>query len=217
MWFMPKKLKKLAEEVENPVSDFVRFGFVNNTLFGTGLNNHLSNVFNLEAAHTGRFGGWALLNRLTIPIPYFPANAIEDKTGSMTGLGDTEYMEFFVRDESKRRFKLIGGIGPLGQEVIPAGIQCRDLRGDFPIGFAAIRPPIQNNAMPAFVYRRGRPNGKNRECHFAVPKISIMFLDAKETIHDYGRAILTGPSSFSHDGLCVDSTGKHCRQIGISR
>ena len=107
-----QEIKKLAEEVQNPVSDLVRFGFVNNTLFGTGLNNHLSDVFNLEAANTRRFGDWALLNRLTIPILYFPANAIEDKTGSLTGLGDIEYTAFLARDESKRLFKLIAGVGP---------------------------------------------------------------------------------------------------------
>jgi hypothetical protein len=105
-------IKKLAEEVENPVSDLVRVGFTNGTLFGAGANNHLLNNLNLQASTTRRFGDWALLNRLTIPIPYIPANAIEGKTGSMTGLGDIEYTGFFARDESKRRFKLVGGIGP---------------------------------------------------------------------------------------------------------
>jgi hypothetical protein len=107
-----QEIKKLAEEVQNPVSDLVRVGFTNGTFFGAGANNHLFNVFNFETSTTRRFGDWALLNRLTIPIPYFPANAIEDKTGSMTGIGDIEYTGFIARDESKRRFKLIGGIGP---------------------------------------------------------------------------------------------------------
>jgi hypothetical protein len=107
-----QEIKKLAEEVQNPVSDLVRAGFTNGTSFGAGANNHLFNVFAFEASTTRRFGDWALLNRLTIPLPYLPASAIEDKTGSMTGLGDIEYTGFFARDESKRRFKLIGGIGP---------------------------------------------------------------------------------------------------------
>ena len=107
-----EEIKQLAEQVQNPVSDLVRAGFTNGTLFGAGANNHLLNVFNLEASTTRRFGDWALLNRLAIPLPYLPANAIEDKTGSMTGLGDIVYTGFFARDESKRRFKLIGGIGP---------------------------------------------------------------------------------------------------------
>jgi len=107
-----EEIKKLAEEVQNPVSDLVRAGFINGTSFGAGANNHLFNLFAFEASTTRRFGDWALLNRLTIPIPYFPANAIEDKTGSMAGLGDIEYTGFIARDESKRLFKLVGGIGP---------------------------------------------------------------------------------------------------------
>jgi hypothetical protein len=105
-------IKKLAEEVQNPVSDLVRVGFINSTLFGSGFNNHLANVFNLEVANTRRFGDWALLNRLNVPLLYLPANAIEDKMGSLTGLGDIEYTGFLARDESKRLFKLIGGVGP---------------------------------------------------------------------------------------------------------
>lgn len=105
-------IKKLAEEVQNPVSDLVRLGFTNGTFFGTGLNNHLSNVFNLQLDTTRKWGDWALLNRLTIPLPYLPATAFEDKTGSLAGLGDIQYTGFLARDESKRRFKLIGGLGP---------------------------------------------------------------------------------------------------------
>ncbi len=105
-------IEKLAEEVQNPVSDLVRVGFGNNTLFGAGMNNHLLNTFNLQASTTKRFGDWVLLNRLNIPIPYLPATAFENKTGSLSGLGDIEYTGFFARDESKRRFKLVGGVGP---------------------------------------------------------------------------------------------------------
>jgi len=107
-----EKIKQLAKDVENPVSDLVRAGFTNGTSFGEGANNHLYDVLQLEASTTRRFGDWALLNRFTIPLLYLPASAIEDKTGSMTGLGDIVYTGFFARDESKRRFKLIGGIGP---------------------------------------------------------------------------------------------------------
>ncbi|MDR4493977.1 MAG: neuromedin U [Nitrospirales bacterium] len=107
-----QEVKKLAEEVQNPVSDLVRVGFLNNAFFGAGANNHLFNNFNLQTSTTRRFGNWALLNRLNVPIIYLPATAFEDKTGSLTGIGDIEYTGFLARDESKRRFKLIGGIGP---------------------------------------------------------------------------------------------------------
>ena len=107
-----EEIKKLAEAVQNPVSDLVRVGFTNGTFFGAGANDHLLNVFNLQASTTKRFGDWALLNRLNIPLPYLPVSAIEDKTGSLAGLGDIEYTGFLARDESKRLFKLIGGLGP---------------------------------------------------------------------------------------------------------
>ena len=107
-----QEIKTLAEEVQNPVSDLVRVGFTNGTLFGGGANDHIVNIFNLEAGTTRRFGDWAFLNRLTIPFPYLPASAISDKTGSLAGLGDIAFTTFIARDESKRWFKLIGGIGP---------------------------------------------------------------------------------------------------------
>lgn len=109
---LAQEIKKLAEEVQNPVSDLVRVGFTNGTFFGAGANDHVLNIFNLQASTTRKFGDWALLNRLTLPIPYLPASAIQDKAGSLTGLGDIEYTGFLARDESKRLFKLIGGIGP---------------------------------------------------------------------------------------------------------
>jgi len=107
-----EEVKKLAESVQNPVSDLVRVGFTNGTFFGTGANDNTFNVFNLQASTTRRFGDWALLNRLSIPLPYLPASAIEDKSGSLAGLGDISYTAFLARDESKRLLKLIGGLGP---------------------------------------------------------------------------------------------------------
>jgi hypothetical protein len=65
-----QEIKELAEEVQNPVSDLVRVGFLNNTFFGAGANDHVLNIFNLQASTTRKFGDWALLNRLTLPIPY---------------------------------------------------------------------------------------------------------------------------------------------------
>ncbi len=105
-------IKKLAQQVQNPVSDLVRVGFLNGTLFGSGVNDHVLNNFNLETSNTRRIGDWAFLNRLNIPFPYLPASAIPDKSGSLTGLGDISFTSFIVRDESKRWFKGIGGIGP---------------------------------------------------------------------------------------------------------
>jgi hypothetical protein len=105
-------IEKLAVKVQNPVSDLVRVGFSNGTLFEGGANNHVSNLFNLQLDTTRRLGDWGLLNRLRIPLLYLPASAIQDKTGSLAGVSDIEFTTFLARDESKRLFKLIGGIGP---------------------------------------------------------------------------------------------------------
>lgn len=110
-----EEMKALAVQVQNPVSDLVQFGFTNTTLFGSGPANSNINAFNLLASTTRKFGQWALLNRLVVPIFYLPESvpdAPSGDSGKSVGLGDIEYTAFFARDESKRFFKTIGGIGP---------------------------------------------------------------------------------------------------------
>ncbi len=110
-----EKLKELAIEVQNPVSDLVRFGFTNTLAFGSGPTNSNINVLNLNANTTRKFGPWAILNRLVVPLLYLPESvpdAPSGDSGKSFGLGDIEYTAFFARDESKRVLKSIGGIGP---------------------------------------------------------------------------------------------------------
>jgi hypothetical protein len=110
-----EKIKELAIQVQNPVSDLIRFGFTNIMLFGAGPNNSRINVFNLNASTTRQFGQWAILNRLVVPLVYLPASvpdAPSGDSGKSFGLGDIDYTAFFARDESKRALKSIGGIGP---------------------------------------------------------------------------------------------------------
>ena len=103
---------ELAKQVQNPLSDLVRAGFQNNTSFGAGRNNFTFNTFNIQVDTTKRFGDWVLLNRLAIPLVYIPASGIMQESGSSFGLGDIEYTGFIARDESKRFFRFMGGIGP---------------------------------------------------------------------------------------------------------
>ncbi len=103
---------ELAKQVQNPVSDLARVGFTNTTVGGAGPNNFTSNGFLLAADTTDKFGDWALLNRLIVPLRYIPASGITEETGSSFGLGDIEYTGFLARDETKRLLKSIGGIGP---------------------------------------------------------------------------------------------------------
>jgi len=108
-------IKELAIQVQNPVSDLVRFGFTNTIAFGSGPTNSNINVLNLNANTTRQFGQWSLLNRLNVPLLYLPESvpdAPSGDSGRSFGLGDIEYTAFLARDESKRVLKSIGGIGP---------------------------------------------------------------------------------------------------------
>ena len=108
-------IKELAKQVQNPVSDLVRFGFTNTMAFGSGPTNSNINVLSLNASTTRQVGQWAILNRLVVPLFYLPESvpdAPSGDSGKNFGLGDIEYTAFLARDESKRTLKSIGGIGP---------------------------------------------------------------------------------------------------------
>lgn len=110
-----EELKELAIQVQNPVSDLWRFGFTYNTLFGRGPTNSTINNVNLIANTTRQFGQWSFINRLLVPLLYLPESvpdAPSGDSGRSFGLGDIEWTGFLARDESKRVFKSIGGLGP---------------------------------------------------------------------------------------------------------
>jgi len=110
-----EELQELAMDVQNPVSDLWRFGFTHNAVFGTGPTNSTINNVNLFANTTRQFGQWSLINRLLVPLLYLPDSvpaAPSGDSGQSVGLGDIEWTGFLARDESKRWFKSIGGLGP---------------------------------------------------------------------------------------------------------
>lgn len=111
----PEKIEKLAADVQNPVSDLLRFGLLNTNTFGAGRNNYDFSVFDLQTIWAKKFGNWGVVNRLNVPLIYLPSNAPaapSGDSGSTFGLGDIQYTAFIARDEPKRLFKPIGGIGP---------------------------------------------------------------------------------------------------------
>ncbi|MDX1411100.1 MAG: hypothetical protein R3351_03005 [Nitrospirales bacterium] len=110
-----KDVVELAKDVQNPVSDLLRIGLINTNWFGAGPNDYNFNVFDLQGIWAKKLGNWAVINRLNIPLIYLPSNAPpvpSGDSGSTFGLGDIQYTAFIARDESKRIFKAIGGIGP---------------------------------------------------------------------------------------------------------
>ena len=101
--------------VQNPVSDLWRFGFNYSTGFGTGPTNSTINNVNLVTNTTRQFGQWSIINRFIVPLLYLPESvpdAPSGDSGRSFGLGDIEWTGFLARDESKRIFKSIGGLGP---------------------------------------------------------------------------------------------------------
>lgn len=110
-----KDVVELAKDVQNPVSDLLRIGLLNTNWFGAGRNNYDFNTFDIQAIWAKKLGNWAVINRLNIPLIYLPSSAPtvpSGDSGSTFGLGDIQYTAFLARDESKRLFKSIGGIGP---------------------------------------------------------------------------------------------------------
>ncbi len=110
-----KQIEDLAVGVQNPVSDLEILGFSQSIAFGTPPTNATLYNLNLQGNTTRQFGQWSLLNRLAIPLFYLPSNFPDfpmGDSGRKFGLGDIEYTGFLVRDESKRFFKTIGGLGP---------------------------------------------------------------------------------------------------------
>ena len=74
-----------------------------------------TNNLNLFGTTTRKIGQWRLINRLFIPLFFLPEStptASSTDSGQSFGLGDIEWTGFLARDESERRFKSIGGIGP---------------------------------------------------------------------------------------------------------
>jgi hypothetical protein len=100
----------LAKASQNPVGNLVSLPFQNNTSFGIGPNDAISNVLNIQPVYpVGMNDKWNLINRGIVPVIYreevFPALDI----GDATGLGDISYTGFISPAQPG---KLIWGVGP---------------------------------------------------------------------------------------------------------
>ena len=92
-----EKIKELAVQVQNPVSDLERFGFTNIVAFGTGATNSNINNLNLIANTTRRFGQWSILNRLNIPSftsPQVYRMRLQEIQGRVLGLATLNIRRF---------------------------------------------------------------------------------------------------------------------------
>jgi hypothetical protein len=82
--------------------------FQNNTSFGIGPDDAISNVLNIQPVYPVSLGGkWNLINRGIVPLIY--RDELIPETGSASGLGDISYTGFISPAQPG---KLIWGVGP---------------------------------------------------------------------------------------------------------
>ena len=77
----------LAKSSQNPIGNIVSLPFQNNTSFGIGPNDAVSNVLNIQPVYpVGLSEKWNLINRGIVPVIYreelLPALDIGDATGT---------------------------------------------------------------------------------------------------------------------------------------
>jgi hypothetical protein len=98
----------LAKASQNPVGNMISLPFQNNTSFGIGPDDAVSNVLNIQPIYPMALGdNWNLINRAIVPVIY--REELVPGTGSASGLGDTSYTGFISPSKSG---KLIWGVGP---------------------------------------------------------------------------------------------------------
>jgi hypothetical protein len=98
----------LAKASQNPIGNMVSLPLQNNTSFGIGPNDNVSNVLNIQPViPTALSSRWNLINRAVVPVIF--REEIFPGTGSAFGLGDTSYTGFISPSQPG---KLIWGVGP---------------------------------------------------------------------------------------------------------
>lgn len=99
----------LAKQSQNPVGNLVSLPFQNNTSFGIGPNDSISNVLNIQPVYpVGLSKNWNLINRGIVPVIY--QEALFPEVGdSLSGLGDISYTGFISPSQPG---KIIWGVGP---------------------------------------------------------------------------------------------------------
>lgn len=99
----------LAKASQNPVGNMISLPLQNNTSFGIGPNDAISNVLNIQPVYpVGLTKKWNLINRGIVPVIYREA-VLPKLVDSAFGLGDTSYTGFI---SPAKPGKIIWGVGP---------------------------------------------------------------------------------------------------------
>lgn len=98
----------LAKASQNPIGNMVSLPFQNNTSFGIGPDDAISNILNIQPVYPVSLSpNWNLVNRGIVPLIY--REEVIPGTGSASGLGDISYTGFI---SPANPGKLIWGVGP---------------------------------------------------------------------------------------------------------
>ena len=136
----------LAKASQNPVGNMVSLPFQNNTSFGIGPEDAVSNTLNIQPVYPVPLSPkWNLINRGIVPVIY--RDEVIPETGSVSGLGDISYTGYISPASPG---KIIWGVGP--SFVFPtaqeerfasdkwsagAGIVMLTMPGNWVVGFLA--------------------------------------------------------------------------------
>ncbi len=98
----------LAKASQNPVGNMISLPLQNNTSFGIGPDDAISNVLNIQPVYpTSLSENWNLINRGIVPLIY--REEVFPGSGDVSGLGDINYTAFISPSQPG---KVIWGIGP---------------------------------------------------------------------------------------------------------
>lgn len=98
----------LAKASQNPVGSMVSLPLQNNTNFGIGPDDAISNVLNIQPVYPVSLSDdWNLVNRGIVPVIY--REEVVPGRGSNSGLGDISYTGFI---SPSKPGKIIWGVGP---------------------------------------------------------------------------------------------------------
>jgi hypothetical protein len=100
----------LAKASQNPVGNLVSLPFQNNTSFGIGPDDAISNQLNIQPVYPVPLSAnWNLINRGIVPVIYRQEVVPEVHAGDAFGLGDISYTGFISPSAPG---KIIWGVGP---------------------------------------------------------------------------------------------------------
>ncbi len=131
--------RELAKKSQNPVGNIVSLPFQNNTSFGIGPDDKVSNVLNIQPVYPTSLGEkWNLINRAIVPVSY--RQEFIPGTGSAFGLGDISYTGFISPADPG---KLIWGAGP--SFLFPTATEDRWASDKFSAGAGVIALTMPGN------------------------------------------------------------------------